>query len=252
MESDQAIPNEQPPMGPPTDNGEGAIDAHQADQAPDAAMAANLEGKELASPVQGFGPLWQRRYRIRLAGLNKTPHAVMAVWKEHFAEFQPSDNRFYPSPRGVQPGEVVFVDSSLVDGAGLRNLTEMASGVMVIHVDDLSFTVMTPQGFPVSGWNTFSVRDEEGAVVAQVQGLERTTDPIYEFGYRFLGGEAKQDQTWIHVLNALAAHFGITANVEREAISVDSKIQWRNVGNVRHNAAIRTLLHRLTAPFRRS
>ena len=42
--------------------------------------------------------------------------------------------------------------------------------------------VMTPEGFPVSGFNTFSVYEEDGDIFAQVQGLERATDPIW-FGY---------------------------------------------------------------------
>lgn len=231
----------------------GAADAGdlETNHAPDTAMAATLAGKHLAGPLQGFGPLWQRIYRVRLAGADQSPVEVMEIWKENFPEFQPPDNRFFPSPRGVKVGEVVYVDSNLVEGSGLRAVTEMASGVLITYVDDLSFTVMTPEGFPVSGWNTFSVFAEDGVVVAQVQGLERTADPIYEFGYRFLGGAAKQDATWVHVLRALAAHLGVTADVQIRSLCVDPTIQWRKAANVRHNAAIHTLLHRLMAPLRR-
>ncbi len=214
-------------------------------------MAENLEGKHIVSAARGFGPLYQRRYQVRLLGVSKSPQAVMEIWKERFPAFQPPDNRFYPSPKGVKPGEVVFVDSSLMEGAGVRAMTEMASGVMVTDVDDLSFTVMTPEGFPVAGSNTFSVFEEDGTVVAQVLGLERTSDPLYEFGYRFLGGESKQDGTWIHVLRSLAEHFGVKAEVTAQAVCLDRSIQWRNVANIRHNAAIRTVLYRLTHPFQK-
>ena len=257
MKSDQASPDVQPPARPEgadsalsEEGTAGTVTPRQIARAPDEAMAANLDGKQIVGPQRGFGPLWQRTYRVRLEGIQELPATVMEVWKANFPAFQPPNNRFYPSPKGVAEGEVVFVDSNLVEAQGMRAMTEMASGVVIVHVDDLSFTVMTPEGFPVSGWNTFSVSEERGAVVAQVQGLERTADPVYEFGYRFLGGEAKQDATWVHVLRSLAAHFGVTADVHIERTCLDSSVQWRNVANVRQNAAIRTLLHRLTAPLR--
>lgn len=217
----------------------------------DDAFAANLEGRQVVSPLQGFGQLWQRTYRVRLTGLQVTPEEVMAEWKTNFPLFQPEGNRFYPTSAGVKPGHMVYIDSNLIQGPGMSQMTEVASGVMVIYSDAVSFTVMTPEGFPVSGWNTFSAHEEDGAVVAQVQGLERAADPIYEFGYRFLGGERKQDRTWIHVLRSLAAHFGIRAEVQSSKTLVDHNLQWNYAGNVWHNAAIRTLIFRMTNPVRK-
>jgi hypothetical protein len=226
------------------------VDRLKTQGTPDDAFAANLDGRHVVSPLQGFGQLWQRTYRVRLTGVTAAPADVMATWKANFPQFQPPENRFYPSRSGVQPGEMVYIDSSLMQGPGVSQITEMASGVMIIYSDDVSFTVMTPEGFPVSGWNTFSAFDDDGCVVAQVQGLERATDPIYEFGYRFLGGERKQDMTWTHVLRSLAAHHGVIADVQSWKTCVDPKVQWGNAGNVWHNAAIRTFLYRLAAPLR--
>lgn len=226
------------------------VDHLHARSAPGGHFAANLDGRLVVNPLQGFGQLWQRTYRVRLTGLKSTPAEVMAEWKANFASFQPPENRFYAPSTGVKPGELLFIDSTLVQGAGIGAMTEVASGVMVIYADDVSFTVMTPQGFPVSGWNTFSTFESDDAVVAQVQGLERATDPIYEFGYRFLGGEVKQDRTWSHVLRSLAAHFGIDAEVHSYKSCVDPHLQWSNAGNIIHNAAIRTLFYKLGAPIR--
>lgn len=217
----------------------------------DAAFAANLDGRQVVSPLQGFGQLWQRTYRVRLSGVQVTPEEVMATWKEHFPSFQPASNRFYPTSAGIKPGHMVYIDANLIEGPGMSQMTEVASGVMVIYSDAVSFTVMTPEGFPVSGWNTFGAYEEDGAVVAQVQGLERATDPIYEFGYRFLGGERKQDKTWSHVLRSLAAHYGIVAQVQSSKTLVDGRLQWAKAGNVWHNAAIRTMLFRLSWPVRK-
>jgi hypothetical protein len=226
------------------------VEKIETDEVPPGATSVNLEGRTVVNPTHGFGQLWRRTYRVKLTGLESTPAAVMAYWKEHFPEFQPPDNRFIPTSDGVQPGELVYIDTHLVSAPGISTLTPMASGVMVIYADDESFTVMTPQGFPVSGWNTFSVNEEEGVLVAQVQGLERATDPLYEFGYRFLGGEKKQDATWKHVLRTLAEHYGIQGTVEFNKVCMDSRLQWHNAGNIWNNAAVRTTVYKALTPLR--
>ncbi len=236
------------------------LDAQQADPAapnPAAdpavleAAVANLEGRETAAPMHGFGRLWRRTYRVPLAGADVSPEEVVAVWKERFPDFQPPANRFLPTSAGVQEGALVFVDSNLVDAPGLRELTPMSSGLLVIRSDATSFTVMTPEGFPVSGYNTFSAYREDGVTIAQVQGFERASDPLYELGYRFLGGEAKQDETWQTVLRNLAQHFGAAGQVTMRKECMDGRLQWRNAGNIWKNAAIRTFLHRLASPLRK-
>src|SRR5215217_6444789 len=90
------------------------------------------------------------------------------------------------------------------------------TGVRVIYADEESFTVMTPEGHPESGWNTFSAyQDEDGIAVAQVQSLARANDPIYELGFRVVGS-AEQERIWTHVLKSLAAHFGVNEPVTLE------------------------------------
>lgn len=226
------------------------VEQIETDEVPPGVITVNVEGREVVNPTHGFGQLWRRTYRVRLKGVQSTPAEVMAFWKEHFPEFQPEENRFRPTSEGVQPGEMVYIDTRLMDAPGIGNLTPMASGVMVIYADDVSFTVMTPEGFPVSGWNTFSVYEEDGDLIAQVQGLERATDPIYEFGYRFMGGEQKQDKTWKHVLHSLAAAYGLDAEVDATKTCIDPSLQWDKVSNVWNNALIRTTLYKATSPLR--
>lgn len=210
---------------------------------PVGAINLNVEGRQVVSPLQGFGQLWQKTYRVRLSGQSVTPAEVMKVWKESFAKFQPPENRFYPSMAGVQPGEIVFIDTNLPAVPGLPGLIPMASGVMILYADDVSFTVMTPEGFPESGWNTFSTYEEDGATIAQVQSLCRATDPIYEFGFRVMGGAQHQEKTWVYVLTSLAKHFGVDGHVQMHKTCLDPKMQWSQARNVWHNAGIRTMLH---------
>ncbi len=125
-----------------------------------------------------------------------TPEEAVQVWKERFPEFQPPNSRFYPSMAGVAPGEVLFISAS-VGGMPVH------TGVRVIYADDESFTVMTPEGHPESGWNTFSAHaDDDGTTVAQIQSLARANDPVYEIGFRIMGA-TEQERIWTHVLKSL-------------------------------------------------
>ena len=116
-----------------------------------------------------------------------------------------------------------------------------------LYADDESFSVMTPDGHPESVFNTFSVLEEEGVTVCQIQSLARANDPIYEFGFRHMGGGAQQEQIWRHVLGQLAQHFGVEPAIEVRKTRVDSRVRWSKARNVWHNAVIRTTV---TAPVR--
>jgi hypothetical protein len=219
-------------------------------EVPSGASEINLEGRQLSSPIQGFGPMWERIYRVRLSGANVSPEQVVADWKENFARFQPSNNHFYPSLTGIQPGEIVYINSTLPLMPGTPGLIPIRSGVMVLFSDDVMFTVMTPQGFPISGFNTFTAYEEDGCTVAEVRGLIRSSDPIYEFGFRFMGGEKQEDKVWFHVLGQLAQRWGVNGQVHFHKVLIDPDMQWKFAGNVFQNAAIRTFFYVAAAPLR--
>jgi hypothetical protein len=217
---------------------------------PQGATSLNINGRQVVGPLQGFGPMWQRTYRVRLSGCKATPSQVVQDWKQNFAVFQPPQNKFYPPLTGVKPGEVVFINTNLPIAPGTPGLIPLKSGVMVLFSDDEMFTVMTPEGFPISGWNSFSAFEEDGCTVAQVQGLIRTTDPIYELGFRFMGGEREEDKTWIAVLSSLASRWGVKGQVQYHKVLIDPQIQWKHSKNVWKNAALRTFFYVLATPFR--
>ena len=212
---------------------------------PTGAMNLNVEGRRVVGPLQGFGALWQKTYQVRLRRADVTPADVVRTWKERFPEFQPPQNRFYPSVAGVAPGEVVLINASL---QGLA----VGTGVMVLYADDESFTLMTPQGHPESGWVTFSAfADEEDAeaIVAQVQSIARANDPMYELAFRVIGSK-EQEKIWTHVLSSLAAHFACEQQVSLSKTCVDPRLQWSQARNIWHNAAMRSMLYTLGVPAR--
>jgi hypothetical protein len=200
------------------------------------------------SPLQGFGQMWQKTYRVRLKGADVQPTEVIKQWKENFPKFWPRGNRFYVPLTGIAPGEVAVINM-LIPG-NLPVGLPLSTGVLVLYADDESFTLMTPQGHTFAGWITFSSYKEDDCTVAQAQVLLRSYDPIYEIAFRF-GASNAEDSFWKRTLASLAAHFGVDAPVEAQRILVDPKVQWSEAKNVWHNSAIRTVLYKVTFPVRR-
>lgn len=221
----------------------GQITSLQLSRVPTGALNLNVEGRSVVGPLQGFGPLWQKTFRICLPQLNMTPDEIIQVWKTSFSSFTPKEFHFYPSLSGIQPEQIILINASMTG-------MPISTGMMVLYADEESFTLMTPQGHPESGWVTFSAALEEEGLVCQVQTLARANDPLYEMGFRLLGTR-KQDRVWKHVLEALAAHFEMQGQVEIAKVCLDPRIQWREARNIWQNAAIRTILYRLMTPFRR-
>ena len=130
----------------------------------------SVTGKRVAGPLQGFGQLWQKTFRVPLEGSAMTPQEVIAVWKERFATFWPKAGRFYAPLAGIVPGEVALLDIAPVPGAPVK----LSTGVMVIYADDESFTFITPEGHTLSAWITFSAYRDGDVTSPRSQALERT------------------------------------------------------------------------------
>lgn len=195
----------------------------------------NVEGRRPMSPLQGFGSMWQKTFRIHLTGTDATPAEVVEVWRKRFPEMTGFGSGFRVPAGGLVPGAVALLGG--------------ISGVMVLYADDESFTYMTPEGHPFSGWITFSSFEEDDATAVQAQVLMRANDPLYEMGLR-MGGHKMEDEMWRQTLANLAAHFGVHERVETHIICVDPKLQWKEYRNVWHNAGIRSALYSVTAPLR--
>ncbi len=204
----------------------------------------NVDGRSAVGPLQGFGKMWQKTYRVRLAGSSASPTEIISEWKANFPSFWPRGNRFYVPLTGIMPGEVALLT---VRAGGIP----LSTGVLVLYADDESFTLMTPQGHMFAGWITFSAYSQDGVTVAQAQVLMRANDPIYELGLT-LGGHRAEDTFWQRTLKSVAAHFGVTDQfVDTQVICVDPRLRWSYAGNIVHNAAIRTVLLGPTRWFRR-
>jgi len=214
----------------------------QVTRVPTGALNLNVEGRHVVGPLQGFGQMWQKTYRLHIPAFNMTPAEVMQIWKANFVQFLPPKNRFYPVGGAIDPGDVLLINA---DFSGMP----ISTGVMVLYADEESFTLMTPQGHPESGWNTFSVYQADDELICQIQSIARANDPLYEIGFRLLGSGV-QEGIWAHVLKALKAHLQVEGQLSIDKVCVDPRVQWSEARNIWQNAALWTLLYTLAAPLR--
>jgi hypothetical protein len=206
-----------------------------------------VTGKRVTGPLQGFGQLWQKTFRVALDGVDVTPQAVIAIWKDRFPTFWPKGQRFYAPLSGIAPGEVALLEISPVPGAPVT----LSTGVMVLYADDESFTFMTPEGHTLSAWITFSAERQGEVTMIQAQALERPSDPFDELAY-MLGGNRMNNNFWRQTLENLARHVGVAEPVvDMQIVCIDRNRQWRHVRNLRNSASIRSARRSLTAPLRK-
>jgi hypothetical protein len=205
-----------------------------------------VTGKRVSGPLQGFGQLWQKRFTVRLDGVETTPEALIATWKERFPTFWPKGQRFYAPLSGIAPGEVALLEIAPLPGAPVR----LSTGVLVIYADAESFTFITPEGHMLSAWITFSAQRDGDVTVAQATALERPSDPFDDLAYRF-GGNRMNNRFWEATLRNLALHVGVAAPVvDVQVVCIDKNRQWRQAGNLRNSATLRSARRTLTAPVR--
>jgi hypothetical protein len=206
----------------------------------DGVRGTNVAGRRLMGPIQGFGKMLQKTYRMDV-GAGIEPTEAIAVWREHFPEFWPAGNKFAAPLTGIRPGEVALLDVTL--GA-----VKLSTGVMVLYADAESFTLMSPQGHMFAGWITFSAERSGDTTIVQAQALFRANDPVYELGL-MLGGSGKEDRFWMATLAALGRRLGVDSpDVTMHATCVDARRQWRNAGNIWHNSMIRSVLQTVADP----
>ncbi len=215
-------------------------------EVPAEAINLNVTGKRVVGPLQGFGKLWQKTYRVELTGVQTTPAEVITTWKQAFGSFWPKSGRFYGPLTSIAPGDVALLNLDVGGGA------KLSTGILVLYADDESFTFMTPQGHIFAGWITFSAAagERDGSTAAQVQVLIRANDPLYELGMPIVV-ERKEDRFWQQTVANLARHLGVAEPVVTPVrVCVDRRRQWSNARNIWHNAGVRTALYTLGAPLR--
>lgn len=233
------------PGGPepfPGSHWAGALGRARSGPQPPGFSDRNVDGRKVQGPLQGFGQLWHKTYKARLAGIGASPSPsdVARVFREHLSDLWPEENRLHLPPPGVAPGAVGTIHLRMPGGVPLT------TGVRVLHAGDDSFTLVTLEGHLQAGWITFGAYEEGGCTVAQVQSVGRTGDPLYELGFR-LFGHAEQQHFWGKTLEALGSRLGVAVRVESAKALLDSGLNWSAAPNLWRNAGVRTGLQAAAA-----
>jgi hypothetical protein len=223
--------------GPPVAGWARSVDCLSIRDIPAEAMNINVDGRQTTSPVTGFGRLWDKRYRLRLHDSTLDPPHIISLWRSEFPRFWPAGNRFFPSGKApIVPGTVAVLNLTLPGGIVL------ATGLMVIYVDEKSFSFITIQGHVLSGWITFSSFREESGTIIQVNPIFRASDPLMELGVRF-GAAKQEDQFWHATLGNLARRLGVRGELSQQDVLIDPHIQGRKFRNIWYSAPIRSCLY---------
>jgi anti-anti-sigma factor len=217
------------------------IDRLKVAEHPKGAMDKNVDGRRVLGPLQGFGPMWQKTYQLPINKSGMQPHEVMEIMRNNFPAFQPPENDFYATGRGIAAGEIVLIDSSTPGGV-------VSTGVLVSYLDESSFTLITPEGHPEAGWVTFSAVKRDDSLEMQIQGLARASDPLYELAFRIAGSKL-QESIWRHVLSSLAAYLKVEPAVQVTKICIADDLQWGKTGNLWYSAQIRSLPYNIPRLF---
>jgi hypothetical protein len=241
-ETPQAVPEVTPHAARDAGNWATAVTKLKVGEMPPEAINRNVEGRRVMSPLQGFGKMWQKTYKISV-GPEVTPQQLITTWKSEFPSFWPAKNFFYAPLTGIAPGDVAVLNMTM------PGKLKLSTGVLVLYADDESFTLMTPEGHMFAGWITFSAYRDTGVTIAQAQVLMRANDPIYEMGLTF-GGHGKEDKFWAETLGNLAQYHGVDSRCETMVVCVDKKRQWKRAKNIWKNSAMRSGLYMMGAPFR--
>jgi anti-anti-sigma factor len=226
-----------PDPAPPLPGWAKSVDRLSLAGIPVGVMNINVDGRRTSGPVQGFGRLWEKRYRLRLHDTDLDPRQIISLWRSEFPAFWPKGNDLFPSGNApIAPGTTALLNLTLPGGLVL------ATGLVVIYADDTSFSFMTVQGHMLSGWITFSCFRDDRSTFIQVHPLFRAGDPLMELGFR-LGAAAQEDRFWHETLGNLARRLGTHGEVAQQNILVDPHIRWNRFANIRHSAAIRSTLY---------
>src|SRR6266511_2989056 len=96
-------------------------------EVPAEAVNLNVTGRRVVGPVQGFGKMWQKTFRVSLRDAEVTPAEVIQTWKTNFQRFWPERNWFYGPITGIAPGEVALLNLAL------PGRMTLSTGVLVLY-----------------------------------------------------------------------------------------------------------------------
>ncbi len=175
----------------------------------------------------------------------------MDVWKANFPNFQPPENRFYPTMSGIKPGEVLLIEAKVPPLPGHAELpagSNRRDGALCrrgdVHGDVPRRAPAWQAGTPSAltrktarWWHR--CRSRAAPAIRCMNSCSATWAP-----------PANRIRSGIHVLTSLAQHLGVKGQVVMNRVLIDPGVQWSESKNIWKNAAIRTVFYVATTPVR--
>lgn len=104
-----------------TDNWAKPVERLNIAEIPDGALALNVQGRRLFGPLQGFGQLWLKTYRIGLCNNRLTPQEVIAAWKQNGAQTEAAAKALLSKRLRHHAQPSIPNGAGLIHSAGTKN-----------------------------------------------------------------------------------------------------------------------------------
>lgn len=129
----------------------------------------------------GVGPLYHRRFRVRIVGTSMRPDELIAALRDDPNRAAPSEVAVFHKLRGCD-GPLRTGDEFVVRMPGPYD-----GPVRVVHHDDTSFRLATLAGHLEAGQIEFRAGTEGGALLFEIEAWARAADWLSHLLYRRLG-----------------------------------------------------------------
>jgi uncharacterized protein (UPF0548 family) len=165
------------------------------------ALPPNFARDDLQSPADGSGPLFHRRFAVRIAGADRSPEELIANMREDLDAFAPSEFASFHRTAGDGPL-----------AAGQEYLVRMPGPwdgpVRVVEAGESSFRLATLAGHLEAGQIEFRA-SRDGELEVTIESWARSGDRLSNLLYtRMRMAKEVQLHMWVSFLERAVAHSG--------------------------------------------
>jgi hypothetical protein len=157
-------------------------------------QAARHGAIPLQLPVDGHGPIFQRRYRADIANPTSSATALMRAIRLNLPDFSPDALAEFTKTDSRPEMEVG-------DEYEIKILGPWNGSVRVIEVRPTSFALVTLEGHPEAGQISFQLSPHPklaNALRFEIQSWARSRDALVQLTYQHLKlGQEAQKNTWV-------------------------------------------------------
>jgi hypothetical protein len=166
-------------------------------------LDSGLSRDGVQRPEDGAGPLFRRRYRVRIEGAEAGAEELIAQAKANPDAFAPGTLAHFRKRAGEE-GAMRVGDEFVVYMPGPWN-----GPVRVVEITPTSFRFVTLHGHLEAGQIEWRARDEDGALVFEIESWARGGDRLSSLLHdRLRMAKEVQLHMWISVLERVVREFG--------------------------------------------